>query len=328
MSYYSQAVVGRLDVMARARPIAERLTDSALAPALRHRLEQAMKIREFASRKLGLPSNDSYRTYTDIEQPYVVWNVVATPEFSLKPRTSCFLFVGCVSYRGYYAQADAEAFASALREDGYDVFVSGVPAYSTLGWFDDPVLNTFIHYPDAELARLIFHELAHQIAYVKDDSTFNESFAVAVEEEGTRRWMEKNTSASERQAYVTSRARRSDFVGLLLRYRESLERLYRQPQSADARRLGKVRLFAALNSDYNALKAERWAGWPGYDRWFEAGINNAHLASVATYERRVPAFRALVASHGGDMSKFFGNVKTLAKLDKDARDAALEATLR
>jgi len=323
VSYYGQAVVGHLDMMARSRPIDERLDDPNLQPELRSKLSQAMEIREFASRELNLPANGSYRRYADLDRPYAVWNVFAAPEFSVKPLVSCFPFVGCVSYRGYYSKAAAEEYAGKLRDQGNDVFTYGVPAYSTLGWFDDPVLNTFIRYPEAELARLIFHELAHQVVYVKNDSTFNESFAVAVEEEGTHRWMARDGTESARITYAALRQRRADFIGLVLNYRDKLEAFYRQPATDEARRAGKRQLVAAMVADYEQLKAQRWSDWTGYDRWFEKGVNNAQLASVATYERFVPAFRALISRAGGDMQRFYADVRQLAQLDKDARDAAL-----
>ncbi|HTO49457.1 MAG TPA: aminopeptidase [Burkholderiales bacterium] len=326
LSYYGQAIGGHLEVMHRAAPIPERIADPATPPELRVKLERVLAIREFASRELALPDNGSYRSYADLGRPFVVWNVFAAPEFSVEPRQSCFPVVGCVGYRGYYAQAAADGFGDGLRKEGFDVFVYGVAAYSTLGWFDDPVLNTFIRYPDAELARLVFHELAHQVVYVKGDTTFNESFAVAVEEEGLRRWLEKNAAAAEREAYAASRARRAEFVRLVLRYRERAARLYGEPLSDDAKRAGKAKLFAELDADYRELKTNGWNGFAGYDRFF-VGLNNAHLASVATYEELVPAFHALLAREGGDLPKFYAAVKELARLDKPERDRALAALM-
>jgi predicted aminopeptidase len=323
-SYYGQAISGHLAVMCRAEPIAERIADPATPPELRARLERAVAIREFASRELALPDNGSYRAYADLGRPYALWNVVAAPEFSVEARQSCFLVAGCVAYRGYYRQADADAFGAALRKEGFDVFVYGVPAYSTLGWFDDPVLSTFVRYPDAELARLVFHELAHQVVYVSGDTVFNESFAVAVEQEGVRRWLARNATPAEREAYAAARQRRADFVRLVLRYRGELDALYREPLPDEAKRAGKAQRFAAMETDYRALKERSWGGFAGYDRWFEGGVNNAKLASVATYEERVPAFRALLASEQGDLPRFYAAVKALAKLDKPEREAALD----
>jgi predicted aminopeptidase len=328
VSYYGQAVFGHLDLMNRSRPIEAQLADGTTPPELRAKLARVLEIREFASRELALPDNGSYRAYADLERPYVVWNVFAAPELSVEPKQSCFPFVGCVSYRGYYSQADADAFGASLRKQGDDVFVYGVPAYSTLGWFDDPVLNTFVRYPDAELARLVFHELAHQLVYVKGDTAFNESFAVAVEEEGVRRWMARHATDREREAYSALQARRMEFVRLVLRYRARLEVLYGEPVAVEAKRAGKARVFAEMESEYRALKAERWNGWSGYDRWFEKGVNNAQLASVATYEELVPAFRALLAREGGDMARFYAEVKKLARVGPAERDAALAALAR
>ena len=325
-SYYGQAIGGHLEVMRRAEPIPERIADPATPPELRAKLERALAIREFASRELALPDNGSYRSYADIGRPFVVWNVFAAPEFSVEPRQSCFPVAGCVGYRGYYAQAGAEGFGDGLRNEGFDVFVYGVVAYSTLGWFDDPVLSTFVRYPDAELARLVFHELAHQVVYVKGDTTFNESFAVAVEEEGLRRWLAQNATPAEREAYAASRARRADFVRLVLGYRERAAKLYREPLPDDAKRAAKARLFAELDADYGELKAKQWRGFAGYDRFF-SGMNNAHLASVATYEALVPAFRALLAREGGDLPRFYAAVKELARLPKPERDRALAALM-
>ena len=327
LSYYGQAVTGHLEVMRKAEPITERIADPATPPELRARLERVLVIRDFASRELALPDNGSYRAYADIGRPYVVWNVFAAPEFSVAPKEQCFPIVGCVAYRGYYRQADAEASAAALRKEGFDVFVYGVPAYSTLGWFDDPVLNTFIRYPDADLARLVFHELAHQVVYIKGDTTFNESFAVAVEEEGVRRWLARYGTPAERDAYTTMRQRRAEFIGLVLRYRERAEALYREPLPPDAKRAAKAKLFAEMESDYRALKAS-WGGYAGYDRFFAGGIGNAHLASVATYEELVPAFRTLLAQDDGDLPSFYAEVKALAKLDKAERDAKLAELMK
>jgi predicted aminopeptidase len=322
MQYYGQAISGHLELMRRAASIREQVDDPATPPALRDKLQRVLTIRDFASRELGLPDNGSYRKYADLGRPYVVWNVFAAPEFSVMPKAHCFPFAGCVGYRGYYGQADAESYAASLVSDGYDVFLYGVPAYSTLGWFDDPVLNTFVRYPTPDIARLLFHELAHQVVYVKGDTTFNESFAVAVEEEGISRWMADYATDAERVAYAAGRVRRAQFVRLVLGYRARAEAMYRDPLPTDAKRAQKLALFDELQRDYERLKAS-WDGYPGYDRFFAGGIGNAHLASVATYEELVPAFRALLARENGDLRKFYAAVKALAQLDKPTRDAQL-----
>jgi predicted aminopeptidase len=322
VEYYAQAIGGHLEVMGRAVPIEGRLREPDLTPLLRVKLQRVVVIRDFASRELALPDNGSYRRYADLDRPFVVWNVFAAPEFSIKPAESCFPIAGCVSYRGYYREADAQSHAASLRARGYDVYVGGVPAYSTLGWFDDPVLSTFIRYPDAEVARLIFHELAHQVAYVKNDTVFNESFAVAVEQEGVERWLGGNGTPEERAAHETLQSRRREFVALVLAYRDRLGTFYEQAIEAEQKREGKARLLAGMREDYERLKA-RWGGFSGYDRIFAQGANNALLASITAYTERVPAFRALIERAGGDLPAFYAQVKQLARLDKPARNAHL-----
>jgi predicted aminopeptidase len=320
--YYSQAVVGHLEIMHLAKPIPELIADPVTSQPLRARLERVQGMRDFASRELGLPDNGSYRGYADIGRRYVVWNVFVTPEFSVTPRKSCFPVAGCVSYRGYYAMTDAERYAADARAQGDDVYIGGVPAYSTLGWFDDPVLSTFIRYPDGELARLLFHELAHQEVYVKDDSVFNESFAVAVEREGVRRWLAQHGTHADRSEYDELQKRKRGFVALVLRYRDRLAALYREPLSDAQKRAAKARIISEMEKDYRALKAD-WGGFSGYDRFFAQRVGNAHVASIATYTQFVPAFDALLASEGNDLPRFYAAVKALAAMPKAERDAAL-----
>jgi predicted aminopeptidase len=325
VGYYVQSVSGHLEVMRRAQPIAQVLLDPATPDSLRQQLERVLAVREFASRELALPDNGSYRSYAALDRPYVVWNVFATPEFSTRLKEWCFPLAGCVGYRGYYAREQAEAYAAGLKARGYDVLVRGVPAYSTLGWFDDPVLSTVVRYPETEIARLIFHELAHQVVYVRDDSVFNESFATAVEREGVRRWLEAQGTEAMRAVEAAARGRREDFVRLVLEYRDRLEEIYGADLlSQQEKRARKRELLGALAKDYRQLK-ERWGGFSGYDRWFDGELNNAYLASVAAYTQLVPAFEALLAREGGDLARFYAAVKALARQDKVARLAALEA---
>jgi len=325
--YYSQAILGHLDLMRRAQPIGKRLADPATPPALRARLERVLAMRDFASRELALPENGSYRSYADLGRPFVAWNVFAAPELSVEAQQSCFPIAGCVSYRGYYALADAERHGAELAARGLDVYIGGVPAYSTLGWFDDPVLNTFIHYPDGELARILFHELAHQVVYVKDDTVFNESFAVSVERAGVRRWLARGAPEADVRAYEALRERRQQFVALALRYRDRLGALYREPIADPAKRAGKARLLGEMEAEYRALKAQ-WGGFAGFDRFFAQKLGNAHLASIAAYTQLVPAFERLLAREGNDLARFYAAVRALAALPKAERDAALAALTR
>ena len=324
LAYYWQSASGHLSMMQRARPIDELVDDPSIEPALRARLRRVLEIRAFASSDLGLPSNGSYRRYADLDRPFVVWNVFATPERSMQLRQWCFPVAGCVSYRGYFDRAQAEDVARSLRAEGFETYVAGIPAYSTLGWFDDPVLNTFIRYPEGELARLIFHELAHQVLYVKGDTTFNESFATAVEEVGVERWLAARGDPDVVNAYHAYAARRAQFVGLLRRAKGALEQVYAGGGDAEARRAGKQAVFRALREDYAALKAS-WGGYAGYDRWFAQELTNAHLASVATYHAMVPGFRRMLAAEGGDLPRFFDAARALSKRDKATRDRLLLA---
>ena len=322
LNYYSQAAQGQLELLADARPIDDWLADPATNTSLRHRLETARQIRRFAVQQMGLPDNGSYTNYANVKRKYVLWNVVATPELSLKPLQWCFPVAGCVNYRGYYSKADADAYARQLRAQGRDVEVGGVSAYSTLGWFRDPLISTFIHYPDAELARLIFHELAHQVTYVPGDSRFNESFASAVEEAGVELWLERFGNPAMREAYERYTVRRKDFLALLLKYRRELERTYAAIAPDEDKRVAKARLFLALKDEYQVLTAN-WGGYAGYDRFFEEPLSNAHLASIATYNDYVPAFRAMLRGEK-NFGAFYRKVNQLAKLEKAERQRAIK----
>lgn len=324
LSYYLQSARGHLALMRQAQPIAELLERGGLDDRLRARLERVREIRRFASRSLGLPDNGSFTRYASLDRPFVVWNVFATPELSMQLRQWCFPVAGCVGYRGYFDREEAERYAESLRAEGWEAYVGGVRAYSTLGWFDDPVLSTFVHLPDGELARLIFHELSHQVVYVKDDTTFNESFATAVEEAGVRAWLEAQGDPVLEDGYRRYAQRRQQFLALLLRHRSALEELYRAGGDDAVRRAGKARVFASLHDGYRSLKAQ-WGGYAGYDRWFAQSLTNAHLASVATYHAQVPGFQRLLHASGGDLPRFFGEVRALARLDHDERVRRLGA---
>jgi predicted aminopeptidase len=323
VSYYAQSVQGHFAMMNAARPVEEVLADPQTDPKLRSKLERAQDMRRFASRELALPDNGSYTRYADLKRPFVIWNVFATPELSLKLEESCFPVTGCVGYRGYFSEDDAKAQGAALDARGLDVNIGGVPAYSTLGWFDDPILNTFLMQPDGEVARLIFHELAHQVLYVSGDTTFNESFATAVENEGVARWLLEQHNATMQQAYTDFAQRKAEFLDLLLQSRERLALLY-SSQAADAvKRESKVAEFARLKVDYEQLKREHWGGYAGYDRFFSRDLNNAHLAAVAAYTQWVPAFDALLERSQGDMGRFLEAARVLSKLNEAERTAEL-----
>jgi predicted aminopeptidase len=296
LSYYTQAIGGHLKVMANARPVEDWLADPTTDAQLRQRLETARRIRAFASKELGLPDNGSYLSYAELNRPAVVWNVFAAPVFSVEPKAECFPFTGCVSYRGFYSEADARRHAEKLRADGYDVHVGGVPAYSTLGWFDDPLLSTFIRYPDAQLARLVFHELSHQLVYAKGDTTFNESFAVTVEEEGVRRWLQAEGRSGELEAFRAQQARQREFARRVSQTRERLAVVYRTSDSQDNMLEQKRGEWQRLRQSYPGIPAEP---------------NNAFLASIAAYTELVPAFEQLLAE-SGSLETFYRRTKALA----------------
>ncbi len=326
LGYYWQAMRGQMEISTKQRPIADWLASESLDAKTRAQLERVAQIRAFASRELSLPDNPSYRSYADLRREYVLWNVFAAPEFSNELVQSCFPIAGCVTYRGFFAEDNARAHARDMQRQGFDTYVGGVPAYSTLGWFNDPVLNTFIRYPEAELARLIFHELAHQIVYVKDDSMFNESFATAVEEEGIKRWIGARHAPELVQQWQSGTARRAQFRALVARYREQLAALYASALDIAAKRGHKTEVFSALKRDYRAL-VESWGESPSRSEWLKDELNNAHLASVATYTELVPAFHALLAQQGGDLAAFYAEVKKVAAATKPQRLATLEGLL-
>ena len=334
LRYYSQAALGQARLLVARKPIERLLDEPATPPELRAKLTTVQRVRQMAIDELGLPENGSYTTFVELkpippatERRFVTWNVVAAPELSVVPVTWCFPVAGCVSYRGYFKRAAAERFAARLQDEGLDVSVGGVSAYSTLGWFEDPVLSTFLRYPDLDLAGLLIHELAHQVVYVTDDTVFNESFATAVELEGVRRWLEQEGAPTEAmERYLEAQQREEEFTELVLEVRERLDAAYREEASEAEKRAWKAELFAELRDAYADLKAS-WGGDARYDAWFDRELNNAHLASIGAYRDLVPAFQALLASHGGDLETFYTAVRDLAELEPEARRAELEAQL-
>jgi predicted aminopeptidase len=326
LGYYAQSIQGHFAMLRAARSIPEIVADPSTAESLKQRLQRAERIRAFASSELALPENRSYRSYADLQRPFVVWNVFATQELSLDLKQWCYPVVGCAGYRGYFDRETAEHAAEQLRAEGYEVSVTGVPAYSTLGWFADPLLNTFIGGNEGQLAGLIFHELAHQVVFVGSDTTFNESFATAVEREGVKRWLAENGDDVSRKTYAEFAQRRREFLNLLLKYRGLLFENYLGRGSDDEKRRRKQQLFAELKDDYARLRSS-WSGFAGYDRFFAQDLTNAHLASIGAYNDLVPAFDALLAQVSGDLPRFYEEVKRLAALPRERRDDALRGTL-
>lgn len=330
LRYYMQSVGGHLQMMKAARPVEQWLGDANVTPDLKARLVLAQRIREFAVRELQLPDNASYLRYADLQRRSVVWNVVAAPALSLKLKTWCFPVAGCVGYRGYFDEAQAHSEAQALQADGLEVSVYGVPAYSTLGWLNwaggDPLLNTFIQYPEGELARMIFHELAHQVLYVKDDTVFNESFATAVERLGAERWLATYGSTAAEQAYAEFDGRRRQFRALTHATRHRLDAIYKDNQAVAQDPYAQLAMkniaMTEFRQNYARLK-ESWGGYAGYDRWV-AGANNAAFGAQAAYDELVPAFEALFVREGKDWRRFYDAVTRLARLPAVERARALK----
>lgn len=326
-SYYRQAAAGQWRLLQASRPVADVLADPATPPPLRRQLELARELRAFASRDLALPDNASYRGYADLRRPYAVRNVFAAPELSLEPRQWCFWLVGCLNYRGYFEAKGAEQLAAALRAEGDDVYVADIPAYSTLGWFGDPLLNTFIHWPTGRLAELLFHELAHQRVYVADDSAFNEAFATTVGRLGAQRWLERRGSATEHAQFLSDQRKRQAFFGLTTIARERLATVYASSRPDAEKRTEKQRVLAELRGDYQTL----WRAWgdrASDDRRFARDLNNARLAGISTYQQWVPAFEALFERAGRDFAAFYRAVEALGSEPPARREARLRALLR
>ena len=328
LGYYRQSVGGHLELMSRAKPVDDWIAQGDTPAALKQRLALSQQMRDFSVQVLKLPDNRSYRAYADLQRPAAVWNVVAAPPLSLQLKTWCYPVTGCVGYRGYFDRAEADAFGARLRAEGYDVSVYGVPAYSTLGWGNwiggDPLLNTFVNGSEGELARLIFHELAHQKLYVADDTMFNESFATAVERIGTRLWLEQHGSDAVRAQYLEGQQRRQDFRELTTRWRDQFESLYASERSDEAKRSAKAELLAQLRAEYAQMKQQRWGGFAGYDAWF-AQVNNASLGVLAAYNELAGDFERLFVQQGSDFERFYAQVAQIAALPKAQRHATLRA---
>jgi predicted aminopeptidase len=317
--YLLQSAEGQVSLMSKRQPISAVIGRPGTSAALRAQLEAVTAIRAFASRDLRLPDNGSYRAYADVGRPYVVWNVVAAPEFSVDPKLWCYPIVGCVAYRGYFAEVKARRFAAGLRAKGLDVVVGGVAAYSTLGHFDDPILNTMMGWDDIELAAIIFHELTHQMLYVPNDASFNEAFATAVEEEGVRRWLEAQGRAKDLADRLAEQQRYRTVIELLISARSQLREVYASALPEAQMREQKRATFAAMRQSYAQL-VTRWGGHAPFEVWFHDDINNAHLASVSTYFTCVPGFERELAALHGDLPAFYRRVRELSKLQKNQRD--------
>jgi len=334
VGYYRQAVAGQYEIISKREAIPVVIARSNTVPALRQQLQLVLELRTFAARELKLEIDGNYEKYADLGRRFVVWNVYAAPEFSLDPKQWWYPVVGSLDYRGYFVEQEARDQGARLAKAGFDVYVGGVDAYSTLGWFKDPVLNTFVHHPPADLAETLFHELAHQRVFASGDTDFNEAFATCVGEEGVRRWLAAHGDAKERAEYNLDVQRKEQFVAIVMKAREELERIYatESPTRGNPtnevprpdKRTRKAAALAGLRTEYDKLKAS-WGGYTGYDNWFNRPLNNAHLNTVATYQLLVPAFQQLLVQGGGDLEKFYAKAKAMTRLSKEARHQQLAA---
>jgi predicted aminopeptidase len=333
LSFYAQAIKGQYQLLAHQQTVSKLLADTNTPAKLRDRLVVLEHLRAFAGKSLKLPVDGHYQKYVDVHRAYVVWNVEATPAFSMEPKTWWYPVVGKLQYRGYFSRAGATNYAHYLRHKGYDAYAGGVEAYSTLGWFKDPLLNTFVFNPDDDLAETIFHELAHQRVFAHSDTDFNEAFATTVGEEGTRRWLKSKGDTAGYDEYRLHLSRHKEFVDLVMATRARLEALYGDTRDADGKlkatnskrdvprealRSGKMEIIDDFRRRLAKLKAD-WGGDRSYDSWFEGHISNAQLNSIAAYYDLVPGFLQLLELNGGDLEKFYVAADRLSQMSKKDR---------
>ena len=322
LGYYAHVASGQSSLLSHREPVAKIVADESVDATLRARLARTEEARRFASDRLGLPKNSSYTSYVDLGRPYATWNVFATPVLSVDPITHCFPFAGCVAYLGFFDKARAEREAARLGAEGNDTAIEGAAAYSTLGWFADPILSSMLRWSDDELDGVIFHELAHQLVYVKDDTAFNESFATFVQEEGLREWRAARGLAPPDP---TEAQHDEAFTALVMDLRDRLRALYAGTKTDAEKLAAKTDEIAAFRSRYHAVRDAAWQGDGRYDRWVEGPINNARLVPFGLYDRWVPAFARLFAESGGDWGKFYAAVRELSRLGKSGREGRLNA---
>lgn len=323
LKYYGHAASGQFEVISKRRPIPEVIEDPNTKPEVIEKLKAVERMHDFAINELHLPDSDSFRSYSDLGRPYVLWNVFATPELSLATKQWCYPFFGCLGYRSYFAKAYAESVALELEQQGWDVHIAPSPAYSTRGFFADPIYNPMLRYDDLTLAGILFHELAHEKIFYKNDSELNESFAVAVQNEGIKRWLAHEQQPEYYSEYIVSQQRDKKFVQLLLKYRKQLKALYQSKKTDDEKRAQKKVIMKSLREAYFTLRKE-WADYAGYDHWFTKPLNNARLAPVGTYQGHVAAFAALLKKHNGNLQYFYRHAERLSELPMDERRKRLQ----
>jgi predicted aminopeptidase len=323
INYYSQSIQGQFEVLQKRQSIDDILKEKNISDSLRNKLNTVLSIRDFSIQHLGLPNNNSYLSYADLERDHVIWNIFATEEFSLEPITWCYLVVGCLNYRGYFSQAEAQQHAIELEKQGYDIYLGGVSAYSTLGWFDDPVLNTMIRWSDVRLATVMFHELAHQQLYIKNDTEFNEAYADAVAHIGVTRWLEQHSDKYLLNQYKQSQYQEREFIDLIMRYKSMLNKVYQSEELENTIRKQKNALLQQMKNDYLKI-SQTWENTP-YKKWFASDINNAKLAAIVTYRKYFPAFIDIYEKLDKNLHRFYSFSKSLMNCKLMKRKEILES---
>ena len=322
LHFYGQVGRGQVAVLGAREPVAALIADQDTAPDLKARLVRSREILEFAERVLLLDVDTRYSSYVELPRRYALWNVVAAPEFSVDAKTWCYPFAGCSGYRGYFEESQAHRYARRLASEGYDVRVAGVAAYSTLGWFDDPLMSSFIDWPLPDFAGLLFHELAHSRIYLPGDTDFNEAFATFVQRQGVVDWLSETSETAllddaRRRWLVEDR-----FARYMLSWQAQLRALYQRNYSAFVGRTFKAALLAEVARCYEAhseLFDDRYTGF------FAVPLDNARFAALAAYRQWVPAMEQLFTESGASWSEFYARVGDLAELDAGQRRAELEA---
>lgn len=325
IGYYHQSISGHFKLISKRERIVDIVNDSARDEKLIKQLHLVEELRTFASKQLKLPENDSYRSYVQLDKPYVTWNVFAAPEFSIELHQWCFLVIGCVPYRGYFDEEEANNYAQQLSNQGLDVFVAGVPAYSTLGWFDDPLLSSMLDRGEIVMASYIFHELAHQQFYLKGDGAFNEAFATAVEEIGVFDWLHQQNRSQDAQRYDDWLLQKSIFSEFVKNSRNEFETLYQQEYDLDKMQVEKEIKIAEMRRKFENLSSEN-KNIVRYSKWMSGPLNNAQLGAISLYRELVPAFRRIFGICENDFIKFYNYVETIGKLPKELRETTLQTT--
>tara|TARA_R110000782_G_scaffold220177_5_gene307427 strand:- start:1696 stop:2766 length:1071 start_codon:yes stop_codon:yes gene_type:complete len=323
VNYYSQSIQGQFEIIQKRQNIKMLLADNNLPDSQRQRLETILKLREFSINQLGLPDNNSYLSYADLERDFVIWNIFATEEFSLSPLKWCYLIVGCLDYRGYFSETDAKNHAVKLEAQGHDIFLGGVSAYSTLGWFDDPVLNTMLRWNDIQLATVMFHELAHQQLYIKNDTEFNESYAEAVATIGVIKWLEQSPDKNLLSEYMQSRSQEKQFISLVMKYKTVLDKLYRSETDKKQMLIQKKAVFQQMKGEYKTL-SHHWKK-DRYAHWFSSGLNNAKLAATVTYHQYASSFINIFNKLNKDLNRFYSLIESLSHCKQMKRKEILNA---